>query len=138
MSYDFIVYVRREQLPSAEQVSDELEAHERELHVPSSVDFSTVRGYVPISDTGFEVTRSAITPQDVEDHRSALREDDEPDDEFVTVLLASDMQITFRCRSQREIEAARLVAGAVAKLSNGYISNPQDGTTVLADYLPGS
>lgn len=136
MSYDFIVYVRRDSLPDAAAVSRELALRAPGIEIPGNVDFGSTRGYVPISDSGFELTRSDITMANVESHRNLLRQDNEPDDDRIAILLASDMRITFRCRDGREIDVAKLVAGAVAKLANGYISNPQMGLTIRADYLP--
>jgi hypothetical protein len=134
MSYDFIVYVQRERLPDPARLAEELSIVG--LTTPPSIDLRGARGYVPMSDSGFEVTSSAITQEQIEDHKNALAEEGEPDDDHLAILLASDMRITFRCREPAEIATARMVAGAMAKLSNGFVCDPQLDLTVHGTYLP--
>ena len=135
MSYDFIVYTQRERLPDPDRLAEELSVVG--VSTPPSVDLRVARGFVPMSDAGFEVTRSAVTTEQIEDHRNALAEAGEADDEHLAILLISDTRMTFRCREADEIAVARVVAGAVAKLSNGFVCDPQLATTVQGAYLPG-
>src|ERR1700755_2314215 len=123
MSYDFIVYTQRARLPAPDRLAEELSVVG--LVIPPSVDLRIARGFVPMSDTGFEVTSSEITREQIEDHKSALAEAGEPDDDHLAILLASDMRMTLRCREPAEIATARIVAGAMAKLSNGFVCDPQ-------------
>jgi hypothetical protein len=135
MSYDFLVYTRRDRFPAPDRLVEELRSHG--LAMPPSLDLIAADGYVPIADTGFEVCCADLTSAHVEEHQSALREAGEPDDDHLAILRASDLFISFGCHDEREIATAKLVAGAIAKLSNGYVCNPQIGEVVHADYLLG-
>lgn len=134
MSYDFIVYTRSERLPDPDRLAEELSVVG--LATRPSADLRIARGFVPMSETGFEVTRSNITKEQIEDHKNALAEAGEPDDDHLAILLVSDLRMTFRCREPDEIAIARVVAGAVARLSAGFICDPQLDITVHGAYLP--
>jgi len=136
MSYDFIIYTRSNRFPDPDRLAAELSSRAPWISLPSSIDLRVARGFVPIATTGFEVTRSPITSAQIEDHREALKEAGEADDDHVAVLQASDTRTTFRCKDEHEIAAARIVAGAVATLSGGYLSDPQKDVTVEGSYLP--
>ena len=136
MSYDIIVYTQSSRFPDPVRLGAELSARAPGLSVPPSLDLRSARGYVPIASTGFAVTRWAITEDQIEDHKQALRDAGEPDDEYLGVLQASDTCVTFRCNDDQEISAARWVAGAIATLSGGFVCDPQEGVTVQGGYLP--
>jgi hypothetical protein len=136
MSYDFIVYTQINRVPEPDRLAAEVSAHAPWLALPLSFDVRVDEGYVPLVSTGFEVSRWPITSEDVEQYREDLREDGEADDEYLAVLLDSDTTITLRCTDDAEISVARVVAGAVAKLSNGFVCDPQLGVTVRGGYLP--
>lgn len=136
MSYDFIVYTHSSRFPEPHRLAEEVSARSPELALPPSFDLRAARDYVPLEKTGFEVTRSPITEAQLDSHREALREAGEADDEHLAVLLESDTRVTFRCKDDGEIEVAKLVAGAVAKLSNGFVCDPQRDVMVRGRYLP--
>jgi hypothetical protein len=130
MSYDFIIYTRCDRFPDPASLAAELSSRAPWLCLPSSIDLRVARGFVPLASTGFEVTRSPVTSAQIEEHRDALKEAREADDDHVAVLQASDTRTTFRCKDDQEISAARIVAGAVATLSGGYVSDPQKDITL--------
>ena len=136
MSYDLIVYTRSSRFPEPHRLAEEVSARSPGLTLPPELDLRAADGYVPLASTGFEVSRSAVTPADVEDHREALKEAGDPDDEHLGVLLESDTCIAFHCQNDDEISTARIVAGAVAKLSGGYVYDPQLDVSARASYLP--
>ena len=135
MSYDFLMFVRRDSFPAPSRLADELRPDG--LVMPPALDISAADGFVPIADTGFEVCCSDLTEAHVAEHQNALREAGEPDDEHLAILRASDLFVSFGCHDDREIAVAKLVAGAIAKLSNGYVCDPQTGEVVRGDYLSG-
>ena len=136
MSYDLVVYMRSNRFPGSAQLTAELASRAPWLAVPSSFDLREARGYTPVGNTGFEVIRSQITEARIEAHRQALKESGEKDDEHLMILLASDMRIMFCCQDDDEISAARIIAGALATLSGGYLRDPQENITVKGSYLP--
>jgi hypothetical protein len=136
MSYDFIVYTQINRVPEPDRLAAEVSVHAPWLAL-APFDLRVDEGYVPLASTGFEVSRSPVTSKDVEDYRELLRDEVEADDdEYIPMLLESDTTITFWCRDNAEISAARVVAGALAKLSNGFVCDPQFDITVRGDYLP--
>lgn len=136
MSYDFIVYMQINRVPDPDRLAAEVSVHAPWLAL-APFDLRVDEGYVPLASTGFEVSRSPITSKDVEDYRELLREGGEvDDDEYIAVLRESDTTITLGCKDDAEISAARVVAGALAKLSNGFVCDPQLDVTVRGDYLP--
>jgi hypothetical protein len=136
MSYDFIIYMRSNRFPEVAQLAAELSSRAPWLVLPSSFDLRVARGYTPVGDAGFEVTRSSITAARIEGHKKALKEAGQDDDHHLSILLASDMRITFRCQDDQEISVARLVAGALATLSGGFLRDPQKDMTIKGSYLP--
>jgi len=136
MSYDFVVYMRSNRFPESARMAAELSSRAPWLVLPSWFDMRVARGYTPIGDSGFEVTRSPITAARIEDHKEALKEAGEEDDDHLAILLASDMRITFRCKDDQEISVARIVAGALATLSGGFLRDPQKDVTIEGSYLP--
>jgi len=138
MSYSLIVYTQNSRFPEPNRLAEEISARSPGLEWSPSCDLRVVRGFVPLGSTGFEVTRSAITAAQIESHREALREYGEADDVHLAVLLEMDMRTTFRCKDEDEIAAASVVAGALAKLSDGYVCDPQYDVLVRGDYLPSS
>lgn len=140
MSYDFIVYTQINRVPEPDRLAAEVSVHAPWLAL-APFDLRVDEGYVPLASTGFEVSRSPITSKNVELYRELLREEGEveaDDDEYIAMLLESDTTITLGCRDDAEISAARVVAGALAKLSNGFVCDPQLDVTVRGDYLPQS
>jgi len=135
MSYNFVVYMRTSRFPEPPQLAAELSSRAPWIVVPTSFDLREAQGYTPVGGTGFEVTRSQITAEWIEDHRQTLKERGEKDDEHLAILLASDMRITFRCKDDEEISVARIIAGALATLSGGYLRDPQKDVTVKEGYL---
>jgi len=136
MSYNFVVYMRSSRFPDPAQLIAELSSRAPWLVLPSSFDLHVARGYTPVGNSGFEVTRSPITAEWIEDHREALKEAGEDDDQHLAILLASDLRITFRCKDDQEISVVRIVAGALATLSGGFLRDPQEDVTVEGSYLP--
>lgn len=136
MSYSFVVYMMSDRFPEAAHLGLELASRAPWLEVPASFDLREAQGYTPVGSTGFEVTRSRITAEWIDDHRQRLKELGEKDDEHLAILLASDMRITLRCKDGEEISVARIIAGALATLSGGYLRDPQKDVTVKGGYLP--
>jgi hypothetical protein len=136
MSYDFVVYTLSSRIPEPAHLAAELSSRAPWLAVPSSFDLREASGYVPFATTGFEVWLEPITAAEIQDHKEALKEAGEPDDGHLAILQACDMSIMFTCRDEKEIAAARIVAGALATLSRGFLCDPQKGVTVDASYLP--
>jgi len=136
MSYNFVVYMRSNRFPESAQLTAELSSHAPWLVLPSSFDLRVAEGYTPVGHSGFEVTRSSITATRIESHKKALKEAGEQDDAHLAILLASDMRITFRCKDDQEIAVARIVAGALATLSGGFLRDPQKDVTIKGSYLP--
>jgi len=145
MSYDVIISLHSSRFPEPDSLAKEVSARSaREGHrlvLPPSFDLRVADGFAPLDSTGFgfEVMRSPITSKDVDDYLDVCREnDEEPEDEYLTMLRESDTSITFGCQWQNnwEILVARLIGGALAKLSDGYVCDPQLGVTVRGGYLP--
>ena len=134
MSYDFIVYTRSERLPSRHELTTALESSGGPV-IDDQVfpDLASASGgFVPVTSggeaTGFELSSYPITTEEIEAFKADLQASGEEDEEFLHVLTTNDVTITFRCRDDREIEAAHLVAEAVARLSNGVLCDPQTDT----------
>jgi len=136
MSYDFVVYMRSDRFPEPAQFAAELSSRAPWLVLPSSFDIRVARGYTPVGRSGFEVMRFPITAARIEGHKKALKEAGEEDDQHLAILLASDIRITFLCKDDQEISVARIVAGAFATLTGGFLSDPQKDVTVEGSYLP--
>jgi hypothetical protein len=136
MSYDFIVYTLSSQIPEPARLAAELSSRAPWLGVPPSFDLREASGYVPLATTGFEIWLEPITAAEIEDHKEALKEAGEPDDDHLAILQGCDTSVMFNCKDDREISAARIVAGALAALSGGFLCDPQKGVTVAATYLP--
>jgi hypothetical protein len=138
MSYDLILYAQTAQLPAPETLMRALMdgVPSVSLRVP---DLLARRGYVQAAvdgrDTGFEVTVGPVSPELIEDYQADLADSGENDDGFLVALLRSDVQITLSASTDLEIEAAKLVAGVLTRLSGGYLSDPQDGTDFDASTL---
>ena len=136
MSYDFIVYTQRSQLPEPTRLAAELCSRAPWIDVPSSFDLREAKGYVPLGTTGFEVWLEPITTAEIEDHKQALKEAGKPPDDHLAILQRCDTSVIFNCKDDREVSAARIVAGALAVLSGGFLCDPQKGATVASAYLP--
>lgn len=133
MSYDFMLYVKRDSLPGTAVLNHELAA--AGISVPRTFDIKVASGFVSVLDAGFECSISAITAWHVEDHIKALKAAQEPDDEQLVILRSSDALVCFGCRTEREVELAGIVVGALGKLSGGYVCDPQTGEVVHGGYL---
>lgn len=136
MSYDFIVYTQRSRIPVAARLAAELSSRAPWLDVSPSFDLRETRGYTPLGTTGFEVWLEPILATEIEDHEQALKEAGAPPDQHLAILRACDTSVMFNCKDDKEIRAARIVAGALAVLSGGFLCDPQTGVTVAASYLP--
>lgn len=135
MSYDFIVYTRSDRIPEPARLAVELSSRAPWLTLPSSFDLREASGYVPLATTGFEVSIAPITAAEIEDHKAALKEAGEEDDDHLAILRASDTCVTFSCKDGNEISAARIVAGALTILCGGFLCDPQQDITVEGRYL---
>ena len=135
MSYDFIVYTRTNRIPEPARLAVELSSRAPWLALPSSFDLRVASGYVPLATTGFEVSLAPITAAEIEDHLAALKEAGEEEDDHLAILRACDTCVTFHCKDDNEISAARIVAGALAILSGGFLCDPQKDVTVEGRYL---
>lgn len=136
MSYDFIVYTQRNRIPEPSRLAAELSSRAPWLALPASFDLREARGYVPLAGAGFEVWLSPITAAEIEEHKKALKEAGEEDDDHLAILQSSDTCIMFNCKDDEEISAARIVAGALATLSRGFVCDPQRDVTIEGSYLP--
>ena len=143
MSYDVIIYLHSSRFPEPNRLAKEVSARSARartrLVLAPSFDLRVADGFAPLDSTGFgfEVRRSAVTSKNVELYLEICRDhDEEPEDEYLTMLRESDTSITFGCQNDWEILAARLIGGALAKLSDGYVCDPQLDVTVRAGYLP--
>ncbi|MCA9674709.1 MAG: hypothetical protein H6708_05080 [Kofleriaceae bacterium] len=139
MSYDFIVYVRGDQLPDPSRLAAELEGCSPPVRILPGADIRQAEGFFPVEvagrRSGFEVWRSPITGEDVARHKATLARLGEPDDDHLTILSTCDMDMTLTCHDADEIAAAKLVAGALATLSRGFLCDPQEDVTVEGRYL---
>jgi hypothetical protein len=136
MSYDFIVYTRSNRIPEPARLAAELSSRAPWLAMPSSFDLRDASGYIPLATTGFEVWLEPITEAEIEGHKEALKHAGEEEDGHLAILQACDTSVMFNCKDDQEISAARIVAGALATLSGGFLCDPQKGVTVEGGYLP--
>ena len=131
-----IVYTRSNRIPEPSRLAAELSSRAPWLVLPASFDLREARGYIPLGSTGFVVWLSSITAAEIERHKEALKEAGEGDDVHLAILQASDTHIMFNCKDEKEVAAARLVAGALATLSGGFVCDPQTDVTIEGGYLP--
>lgn len=139
MSYDFIVYARRELVPAPDQFAARLEQAGAELRLADPFPNLEPRGgVVRASLVGKAVavdvlygTIGSSEATDLEADIVANGEEMTPGNrEAVTLLRTCDTRITLSGKAADEIEAARRLATALAAASAGYVCDPQTDTTV--------
>jgi hypothetical protein len=132
MSYDLIVYARRDRLPSGDALSAALAKHDGPVEIPGRPTIIAVRGFLPVRhngrDTGFEVLVSTITPEEISDYQEDLEVSGEEDTGYLKILTDNDTRITLQARDDASIEAAKVVATTLATLAGGVFSDPQEGS----------
>jgi hypothetical protein len=122
MSYDFNAYLVRASFPTLAELREHLVQAGGRVTIDDGVDFLTDTGWVNVmldgAPTGFEVYSSEI-------------DDNEGPDQHLDILESNDFDLNFNCkRDEREQTAARLVITAIATATNGWLCDPQIGTTV--------
>ncbi len=136
MTYDLNAYLRRDHLPTASILQASLMRSGHHVVLPNIDDLTLVGGYIPLlldgTPTGFELYADEITDAQRDDYRGLLKDRGLPSDQFLEILITSDLDIGFACESsdQRQIRAARLVAHALAEAAKGWFSDPQTGETI--------
>lgn len=136
MTYDLIVYTTRNKIPAVSLVAVEVCTQSPDLILPEWWDVRTHEGFLPIGDVGFEVWISDIAAEQIEQYKRTLAEEGEIEDFYLSILLACDTRITFCCNGEGDVIAAKVIAGAIAKLTGGFACDPQSDITVEANYLP--
>lgn len=132
MSYDFLIYARRDHLPSADRLRSALLEANPSISVPASFDLGSSGGYVHVDfggqSTGFDLLVSQLGKATAEDYAQDLQESGEADDGFLEVLTSNDTFISLSGKDDQEVAAARTVAIVIARLSGAYLSDPQTAT----------
>lgn len=139
MSYDLLVYTRRERLPAPDRLRAELLALAPSVEV-AALDLEHASGYVPAKrggeGTGFDVLVASVDEDDIDDYKADLEKSGSADNGFLDVLTSSDTFISVSGKSSTEIEAARAVAEVIARLSRGYLYDPQAGAVLSSTTVP--
>ncbi len=135
MSYDFNAYFRRADLPTIAVLREQLKRMGNRVAIDDDVDFLTVGGWVNVTldgaRTGFEVFSGEIDDDARARYRELLESNKEPPDQFLHILESCDFDLNFNCKSnEREVTAARLVMTAIVTATNGWLSDPQNATTI--------
>jgi hypothetical protein len=129
MSYDLYSYVPHDRMPTIKMIEDRIGGRVR-LDLQ---DLKLAKGFVPVIfdgiATGFELFFLPITEERRAAHRRALTNDGQTTDELMRALLACDSQFSISCKATdtNELDAARLVATAIAELGDGWLRDPQKG-----------
>jgi len=130
MSYDFNVYFRRAAFPALPALRERLRPR---LEITDDVDFLTDTGWVNVildgSPTGFEVYSSPIDEDRRAGYRARLARNGSPPDQHLGMLESCDFDLNVNCK-RNELTAARLVMTAIATMTNGWLSDPQEASTV--------
>lgn len=143
MSYDFIVYTRRERLPSSSQLAESLATLSPPVVLHDRFPDADRRGgFLPASigarRLGVDVLYATIKASEAADFEADLIANDEPstpeDTAFLTILRTCDLSITVSGKTADEIHAARLVSTALASASAGHLCDPQ--ADVMVDLPP--
>jgi len=136
LSYDLMVYTKSARVPTVERVLAALPATVAPTS-PLPDLLLAPGGFVPMSvdgaSTGFELATYPITSTDVEAYKADLAASHMEDDGFLGMMTECDVTISFSCRHDPKVEAARKVAAVIARLSQGYLYDPQLGTLVELD-----
>lgn len=141
MSYDFIIYARRDRLPSPESFASLLASASPAVLIEPTIPNPDRDGFVPVTmqqrQTGFEICYGAVTSDEADafaadlDATRARGEDvEEGDLEHLTILRTCDVQIILGAHDPHEIEAANRVARALASVAGGYFCDPQEDLTI--------
>jgi hypothetical protein len=135
MSYDFNAFFLRENFPTIAVLRAHLERAGNRVVIDDDVDFLVAEGWVDVTldgtPTGFEVYSEEITDDSRARYRARLERNKEGPDQFLLILESSDFDLNFNCKTdEREVTAARLVMTAIATATNGWLSDPQVGTTI--------
>jgi hypothetical protein len=135
MSYDFNVYFRRAQFPTLAVLRAHLERAGKRVALDDDTNFLVDQGFMPVRldgvPTGFEVYSQEIDDDARARYRARLARSQEPPDDYLHILESCDFDLNFNCKSDpREVTAARLVMTAIATATNGWLSDPQQGTTI--------
>ena len=147
MSYDFIIYTRRERIPSADALAAAVQRASPPLTVTGRVPDPGRSGFVPVTgpqgETGFEAYYGEIMAADAADYEQQLAagraagEAIEPADlEHLEILRSCDLSITFSAKRPDEIEAAGRVAHALATMAGGWLCDPQRDATIRLPWPP--
>ncbi len=130
MSYDLLVYARRERLPSTDRLRTELLSLTPPI-VVDDLDLARSSGHVPVRRgqvlTGFDLLVAPVEEDDIDDYKTDLAKSGERDNGFLDVLMSSDTFISLSGKDEEEIAVARSLANAIARLSNGSVFDPQKG-----------
>ena len=134
MSYDFNAFFRRAAFPALPALRERLRPR---VEITDDVDFLTDTGWVNIildgSPTGFEVYSSPIDEAERASYRARLARNGSPPDRFLHVLESCDFDLNVNCK-RNELTAARLVMTAIAAMTNGWLSDPQQASTIYVGH----
>lgn len=121
MALELNVYVNREKLPSATRWKQEIARMGFTWTFPGRLDWAEQSGHLPARlnrrETGFELDVFANTP------------DEEPPAEATEF----DSFVGFRFSTPAEAAAAHIAAAALAKLTGGFLFNPDENRPWSAD-----
>ena len=125
MSYDLLLNVGKAKLPTGDEISRLLP----QFAFPTPLNLHEDRGFFPLrldgKETGFDVTASEVTQEDLDDYLADCEESGEEPDTFEKL---GDTIIHFSCKDDLEITAARTVAEAIALHCHGTLLDPQAGS----------
>lgn len=132
MSLDLLVYARRHSLPSVDELSRHLVRREVRIAASELPSLEESAGLVTVVVNGeaasFELYVGPISPEDLTGFLEDLEASGEADEaDFAGVLEASDLLVTFACKSDAELQIVRPIAAGVAELSGGALVDPQTG-----------
>jgi hypothetical protein len=139
MSYDLIVYARRERIPDPDRFLAALAATTPVVAIGE--EFADLRrprtGFVPVRveerDSGFELYAAPISRRDIDDFQADVQASGEEmtggNARYLKILTSCDIMLTLVAKDELEAKAARAVASVLASLSEGYLNDPQTGLT---------
>ncbi len=139
MSYDLCIYTQRERIPDPDRFMASLAAATPPVIIGG--EFADMRhprsGFVPVrveeQDSGFELYAATIDKQDIDDFQADVQGSGEEmtggNARYLKILTSCDTMLTLVAKDELEAKAARAVAGVLASLSEGYLTDPQTGIT---------
>lgn len=131
MSYDFSVYACVRRLPTLAKLQALIQESQPDLQFADSVPLMELDGFFPVTfggnEAGFEVLVAPITDRERDEHRQALADSGEPDHGYLDALENNDVDFMISGQTAAAIEAARIFATELARVTGGYFIDPQLG-----------